>query len=268
MQQTTPEARSTTTMSGRTWDRYLETWEHEHNADGSLRWPGDEWGDESSWNELFGNLFVPAGVADWEHVVEIGPGSGKYTDLVLRAGSAQVHGFDVSAEFMAVCEQRCRSWIEQHRLRLHLIEGQQPAEMLDTMTAAGLRRRLDAMFSIDAMVHVDLQYLVVYFMTAALLLRPGGKLIVTLSNVTSDEGFLKLLNDVSWTYGQQADPHGSGKFEWLSPDIVELVLGRLGFSVDLPAGEGRDTWLTATLVDTSLENELERLLRATPNPLD
>ena len=253
-------------MSGRTWDRYLETWQVEHNADQKYVWPGDEWGTPESWSDLYTNLFVNAGSANWRRAVEIGPGSGKYTERLLRGSQATVRAYDVSPEFMRVCERRCAEWIDAGRLSLHPIEGKSPSEMLDDLLSAGLLRQVDAFYSIDAMVHVDLQYLVVYLMVAALCLREGGKLILTVSNAMSDEGFDKLLHDVAWTYPQQADPYGSGKFEWLSPDLVRSVLSRLGFDVWMPSGEGRDTWLIATLVDLTHAGELEARLRSEPAP--
>jgi hypothetical protein len=254
------------TMSGRTWDRYLETWEREHNADHTYEWPGDEWGTPQTWSDLYANLFENAGSARWREVVEIGPGSGKYTERLLRGSDATIRAYDVSADFMRVCERRCADWIGAGRLSLHPIDGRSPSEMLDDLGGAGLLREVDAVFSIDAMVHVDLQYLVVYFIVAALALREGGKLILTLSNAVSDEGFDKLLHDIAWTYPQQADPCGSGKFEWLSPDLVRSVLSRLGFDVWMPSGEGRDIWLIATLVDVSRAEELEARLRSEPEP--
>jgi hypothetical protein len=253
-------------MSGRTWDQYLENWQLEHNAEGQYEWPGDEWGNPETWAELYTNLFETAGVAGWLHAAEIGPGSGKYSDRVLRGSNATIRAYDVSADFMRVCERRCARWIEARRLSLHLIEGIPPSEMLDDLADAHLLRKLDAFYSIDAMVHVDLQYLVVYFIVAALSLRVGGKLVLTLSNATSEEGFDKLLHDIGWTYPQQGDPNGSGKFEWLSPDIVRFVLSRLGFDVWMPSGEGRDIWLIATLVDVTRASALEARLRESAAP--
>ena len=253
-------------MSGRTWDRYLETWQVEHNGEAKYVWPGDEWGTPESWANLYQHLFENAGSATWRHAVEIGPGSGKYTERLLEGSEATVRAYDVSPDFMRVCERRCADWIDAGRLSLHPIEGRSPSEMLDDLASADLLRKVDAVFSIDAMVHVDLQYLVVYLIVSALCLRQGGKLVLTLSNATSGEGFDKLLHDIAWTYPQQADPYGSGKFEWLSPDIVRSVLSRLGFEVWMPAGEGRDIWLIATLVDVTRAGELEARLRSEPAP--
>src|SRR5436305_15168431 len=91
------------TMAGRTWDRYLETWQREHHTDDRYEWPGDEWGTPQSWDDLYRNLFEATGSAEWRHVVEIGPGSGKYSDRVLRGSEADIRAYDVSADFMRVC---------------------------------------------------------------------------------------------------------------------------------------------------------------------
>src|SRR5947209_18488226 len=139
----------TRTMSGRTWDRYLETWEREHNSDHRYRWPGDEWGTPETWSDLYANLFENAGAAGWRQVIEIGPGSGKYSERLLRGSGATIRAYDVSPDFMRVCEQRCAGWIEAGRLSLHLIEGACPSEMLDDLASAHLPRAVDAVFSID-----------------------------------------------------------------------------------------------------------------------
>ena len=259
-------SRVTRTMSGRTWDRYLETWKEEHNAGDRFQWPGDEWGSPETWEDLYTNLFVASGASSWRHAVEIGPGSGKYTERLLTRSEAVVRAYDVSADFLGVCARRCSRWVDEGRLELHLLDGQEPAELLDDLINAQLRRKVDAVFSIDAMVHVDLQYLVVYLLVAALALRPGGKLILTLSNAVSEEGFAKLLHDIGWTYPQQGDPRGSGKFEWVSPEIVRFVLTQFGFDVWIPAGEGRDLWTVATLVDPDAPERFADRLRAGAGP--
>jgi SAM-dependent methyltransferase len=255
----------TSTISGRTWDSYLDSWSDVYNSNGELTWPGDEWGTPEQWDELFGHMFRSQGVRTWTHVVEIGPGSGKYTERVLSESNAQVRGYDVSAEFLAVCEARCRDAIAAERLSLHLLKGAHPREMLDDLEQAGLRRRIDAMYTIDAMVHVDLQYLVVYFITAGLVLRPEGKLILTLSNAVSREGFEKLVGDISWTYTQQASPSGSGKFEWLSPEITRYVLEQIGFDVQFLGSQGRDSWVIATLRDLDRAQQFENYLVHKPD---
>jgi SAM-dependent methyltransferase len=238
-----------------TWDDYVERWTP---VEGAGEWPGDEWGYAELWEEIFQTVFVPAGVAAWSRAVEIGPGSGKYTVKVFSASTCVVRGYDVSARYLDVCEARCADWIGSGRLSLHLIAGARADELVGDLDDAGWTRSVDALYSIDAMVHVDLQYLMVYLITAGLVLKPGGKLILTLADVTRDPGFVHLLNDIMWTYPIQGQP--SGKFEWLSPDIVRSVLARLGFEVDSLTDTQRDLHLVASLRDPERADDLRRFL--------
>jgi hypothetical protein len=244
---------------GRTWDHYAETWK---SADGSHRWPGDEWGTAQMWDALYKQLFVPANVSQWQRAVEIGQGSGKYTLKVLEGSAATVRAYDVSAKFLKVCETRCADWINRSRLSLQVLEPGRADYLLDDLEVQGWRRNVDAFFSIDAMVHVDLQYLIVYLMTAALVLKPGGKLILTLADATSELGFRKLLEEVPWTFATQDWPVGTGKFEWLSPDLVRSILTRLGFTIDLLDNSGRDINVRASLVNVQVADRLRRHLKS------
>ena len=86
----------------------------------------------------------------------------------------------------------------------------------------------------------------VYWLSAHELLRPGGKLIMTVADATRDVGFKKLIADIDTFFPAQGRP--SSKFEWLSPDLVNCVLGRIGFDViEAPFPEPRrDYWFVAT----------------------
>lgn len=244
----------------RNWDRYVDHWDDFNNADGRLSWPGDEWGTPESWEQVWTALFVPSGALDWERAVEIGPGSGKYTLMVAERTAASIVAYDVSERFLGICRGRCENLVTTRRLDTVLLAGVDPGEMLADVEARGWRRKLDAMYSIDAMVHVDLQYLIVYFITAGLTLRPGGSLVLSLSNTASDDGFAKLVDDISWTFPTQADPNGSGKFEWVTPDLVDGVLTRLGFAITTAHTNGRDQHLVAQLVDPDRADGYERFV--------
>jgi hypothetical protein len=226
------------------WDRYVER----HSSD---EWPGDEWGKPDSWEAVFGELFRPH-VAGWQKAVEIGQGSGKYTLKVLAESEATIRAYDVSERFLEKCAQRCREPIEAGRLSLHRITAE-PGQMLSEL--ADWRREIDAFYSIDAMVHVDLQYLIVYLLTAALSLRQGGKLILTLADATTPLGFKKLLADIK-TFRSDL----LGKFEWLSPDIVRTTLLRLGFDADLMQEVGNGLSVVATLRRPRMAEPFEQYL--------
>ena len=231
-----------------------------------LPWPGDEWGNPDGWRDQFETLFSRAGVTEWRDAVEIGPGSGKYTlELLNAVPGARVHAYDVSSSFLAVCAERCQEEIEAGRLRLERLESQHARELLDDLERHELAGRLDGFYSIDSMVHVDLQYLVVYLLTAALTLREGGHLVLTLADAVSDKGFAKLMEDASLYYPRQGQP--SGKFEWLGKELVTDLLARLGFEVVFMdnyvtrrPGEGRDICLVARLHRRDLAEGLQHHL--------
>jgi SAM-dependent methyltransferase len=231
------------------WDNYVRSWDA--SRDGQLEWPGDEWGTPKTWERVFNRVFVPAEVASWKRAVEIGPGSGKYTLKVLENSPAEVRAYDISGRFLEVCEERCRRQVEEGRLSLHLLSVTQPDQILLDLEASGWRGQLDAFYSIDAMVHVDLQYMIVYLLTAALSLKEGGQLVLTLANVMNDHGFRLLLEGASRFWHTQI-PAGNtpGKFEWLSPEIVRYVLEHLGFELTVVTSDddGRDLFVVASLV--------------------
>jgi hypothetical protein len=236
------------------WDRYVRDW-----ASDELSWPGDEWCDDEAWLHMqFDRLVGRAGVEDWKRAVEIGPGSGKHALMVLGASEAELRAFDISSQFMAVCEERCREEIAAGRLSLHQVDVANPASALDTLQ--DWRRTVDGYYSLEAMVHVDLQYLVVYFITAALVLRPGGKLVMNVATATNQQGFGLLLGDIKRYWPVQLEP--SGKFEWLSRELVEHVLTRLGFEFDfISEEERRDVEFIASLAHPEVADKFEAYLR-------
>lgn len=234
------------------WDRYVTQLFPKTDRREGIQWPGDEWGNERRWKRLFGHMFEPCDVAGWEAAVEIGQGAGKYTRMVFDAAPrCSIAAFDVSAEYLKICGERLGAEQAAGRLHLNVLEGRRADEMVLAIERLGLARKLDAFYSMDAMVHVDLQYLVAYWLTAALTLKPGGYLIMTLADATSEDGFNFLVSRISRFYSRQGQP--VGKFEWLSKDIVRTVLPRLGFEIvrleNPPGGRGRDIQLTAKLVD-------------------
>lgn len=239
---------------GTSWDTYVR--QHRQSAaQNSTVYPGDEWGWPQWWEQTYQRLFEAAGASSWQRVVEIGPGSGKYTQMMLDRSPARILAADVSQEFLSICLDRARPHVQAGRLIGHLLTGTHPGELYHRIASLGWVRQLDAMVSIDAMVHVDLQYLIAYLVTAAATLQKKGHLVLTLADATSQQGTQKLLDDIKTYYPMQGIP--SLKFEFLSPDILRSVLGRLGFEItklewDFPdPAQSRDIFLIAQLTDMS-----------------
>jgi hypothetical protein len=245
--------------AGSFWDRYVDEWKGAVDAEES-EWPGDEWGTPQLWRRTFDAWFVPAGAREWRRAVEIGQGSGKYTLKVLESSQASVRAYDVSPEFLRICEQRCRERIEQGRLSLHLLDSPEPDQMLSDLEQCGWRREVDCFYSMDAMVHVDLQVMIVYLITAAAALKPQGKLILTLADVTQPPGFERLVANVGRNY-QQDSP---GRFKWLGPDVVQSVLDKVGFAIDSFAQAGLYIAVVASLARPERGEELAQQLRRSP----
>ncbi len=236
-------------QGGRRRKEDLEEWRVLNTTDSSFEWPGDEWGDRELTERLFDSALADQLEAEPRVLCEIGSGSGRYTVLALeRFKQARVLSFDVSRELEQALRRRCAPRIDEGRLETVLL-GSDSRTMLDAVEDRGLGGEVDAVYSFDAMVHVDLHTLIVYFVTAARVLREGGVLAMNVADADSDKGFLKLLFDAPGVYSQHGQ--AGGHFMWISARIVHSVLTRLGFSVRFHQGNGRDAWFSAKLVDRS-----------------
>jgi cyclopropane fatty-acyl-phospholipid synthase-like methyltransferase len=218
---------------GELWDRYVAQAfpKLQEDSGGELTYPGEEWGNQESWQSIFNHLFVPSEVAKWKYAIEIGGGGGKYTERVLGANDdVRVWGFDVSRNFLESTARRLQQYVDTDRLSLNEIDSEHADAMMQIFKDAGLVRKVDAMFSIDAMVHVDLQYLVTYWINAAQVLKKGGRIVMTLADPTSEAGFQKIIRDIAKFYKFQG--RMCPKFEYLSIPIVKHVLESLGFTME------------------------------------
>ncbi len=227
------------------WNRYVDDFGESPDHAG-LTWPGDEWGDQDRWRVIFNAMFLTRLPHDTKTAIEVGPGSGKYTLMFLDAfPMSRVIAADVSANYLKVLLRRCGDFHKSGRLDLFNI-GTNYAALDEAAQAAGIRpRTLDVMFSIDAMVHVDLQYLAAYWLSAAKLLRPGGKIIMSVADATREKGHNRLVQDTPSLFPLQGQQ--TAKFEWLCQELVQSVLGRLGFDViDAMPDSDRDFFFVAT----------------------
>ncbi len=253
------------------WDGYVtDSFPRLRQDNPRLSYPGEEWGNEASWERIFDKIFVPSGVADWDVAIEIGGGGGKYTERVLRANDrVRVFGFDVSRRFLDATGARLSEFVAADRLSLNEIDALAPDAIFAKLESEGLVRKVDAMFSIDAMVHVDLQYLVTYWANAALLLKPGGRVLMTLGDATTGTGLEKIARDIHKFY--QFQGRMCPKFEYLSVEIVRHVLTSLGFEIELaepwsnfPGRAPRDIYLVARLANPGRAQAYRHVLRQDP----
>lgn len=250
---------------GRIWDTYVKEvfpriqsadtyskkellpWRVLNTADEHYEWPGDEWGDEESALRILSESLGSALEAEPRCLCEFGAGAGRYTELVLgRYKSAKVYSFDVSSEFETKLRERCAHFVKDERLVTCRLDDE-PLTFLAVLKGAGLLGEVDAVYSFDAMVHVDLHTLIVYWASATRALRPGGVLAMNVADATSRKGFMKLLHDAPAAFRRMGS--AGGHFMWISPDIVRETLDRLGYEVTFTGGNDRDSSFSAKLVD-------------------
>lgn len=225
-------------------NKQLKPWRVLNRVDQEYHWPGDEWGDRASALALF-NAAVDLEAAD--HLIEIGSGSGRYTQLALEClKPSRLLSFDVSPAFEKALRDRFNGPVKAGQIETYQIDAN-PRGIVDKVRERGLIGQIDALYSFDALVHVDLHTVFIYWLSATKLLREGGRLAMNVADASSDHGFQKLIHDAPGAFKRQgnAGPH----FMWIGPDIVESCLTKLGFAVEFPEGNGRDLSIRATLVD-------------------
>lgn len=219
------------------WDRYVDAAKR-----GGQVWPGDDWGEASLWDAWFRRLLLDAGAANWARAVEVGQGTGKYTMRALVAGTREVLACDVSARFLALCGERLDEYVRAGRLHLRQIGERDPDGLRAAVRAHGWDGTVDAVFSIDTLVHLTFTQVVAVMLNAALCLSEGGVLAFTFACGTSMAGMTKLVGDLDRVIREGSDP-STGCFHFVSPEMVRGVAVAMGFDVvicDVDPLHGRD----------------------------
>ena len=175
--------------------KQLEPWRVLNTKDEKYDWPGDEWGDRETAARLLDESLTSALDSNARYLCELGAGAGRYTVLALeRFRKASILSFDVSAEFERALKERCEEFVKSGRLRTYLL-NEIPLLFFHTVMQENLLGKIDGVYSFDAMVHVDLHTLFVYWLSAAKMLRPGGVLAMNVADACNENGFMKLLHD-------------------------------------------------------------------------
>lgn len=238
------------------WDRYVDEARRSGQA-----WPGDDWGDAVLWNAWFQRLLGDFGAARWQRAVEIGQGTGKYTSRALAAGPVQVLACDVSERFLGLCRERLAEHVASGRLRTAQLDERDPDGIADAVRAAGWSGTVDAVFSIDTLVHLTFTQVTAVMLAATQALRDGGVLAFTFACGTSEPGRKKLLADLDRVLRAGGDPV-TGCFHWVSPELVRETAKALGFEVaicDVDPLHGRDGHFVGRLVDRAKANAAQAL---------
>ena len=239
-----PNIQSSTPYS----QKKLEPWRVLNSEDDHYQWPGDEWGSRLSAQQLISEALFNHLTSEARYLCELGAGAGRYTSLTFEEiEDIKVFSFDVSKEFESALRNRLSSFVDSGHLQTFLLD-KNPNFMLETFERLNLIGKIDAVYSYDAMVHVDLHTLVVYWSSAAKILKPGGLLSMNIADSCNEHGMMKLFNDAPGVYSKQGA--AGGHFMWLSKQIVQEVLQKLGFEVYFYPGNGRDLSFCAKLLET------------------
>lgn len=193
-------------------------------AGASWDWPGDEWAGEAL-REATWRWIVDHAPARLDSVVEIGPGSGKYTDLLLRRTRAQVTAYEISDAFIECLEQRCAGFVADRRLLTHQIDWLDNEGLLRTH---GSTHDVDLVLAIDVLMMMDFQSALVYLVSAAAMLKPGGRLLATFADAGSESGFARMMRDLG--RHSATDQTACTRFHWLDSSLLLKILPRLGFA--------------------------------------
>lgn len=222
------------------------------------KWAGDEWGDEKLWDAWFRRLCLANGAAQWKRVIEVGQGTGKYTRRILSAGGATLLALDVSDKFLALCGERLREFVEKGRLLLRKIDERDADPLARAAREVGWERDVDAVVSIDTLVHLSVSQVAALLLSATSVLRPGGRFIATFADATSAAGLAKLTSDLVRVTSAAGEP-ASGCFQWASPDLVRAIATGYGYRVDLCETDPehrRDGHFVLTFADPEVANAM------------
>lgn len=190
-------------------------------------WPGDEWADDTLRENTYQLLLTPPQGTEWQRAVEIGPGSGKYTEMLLERSAAQVTAFELSSGLLGALQQRCAPFIDNGRLRANLIDWDENAGLVDRVPA--LVGKTDLYFAIDVFLMMDFQSVFVYLLSAAKLLRVGGRFAGTFANAESQSGWDRMVRDATRHSAFALRP--DTRFHWVNGTFLDTVLSNLGFRV-------------------------------------
>jgi ubiquinone/menaquinone biosynthesis C-methylase UbiE len=123
---------------------------------------GEEWTPSPEWKRSVIEHLLRADIPDGAAVLEIGPGGGRWTEE-LQQRSKRLTGLDISAACVRTCQAR---FLHCDNVDFRVGSGSD----LDGVPDASV----DAIWSFDVFVHVDLREFRAYTAEFARVLRPGG----------------------------------------------------------------------------------------------
>ena len=206
------------------WDRYAERWNY--NFGDNYQNLGDEWtGEIKSQKErstfledLDRDILKPYLSPGADTIVEIGPGGGRITQLLLNYCRKELIACDVAQEMLNLIGKRFAG--EKKVTCKKLTLGKGLAELAPASA--------DVVFSFDVFVHIDPHDIYEYVRTIKDVLKPGGLGIIHHSIIESDRGWLRFLDDHPYCMNTRK-PYCA--FSVMTGEIMRIFVERTGFQL-------------------------------------
>ncbi len=233
---------------------------------GKFQWPGDEWVTAEVREATYSTLLEPPPGQPWRSIVEIGPGSGKYSEMLLDRSMAKLIAFELSPALLESMHQRCATAVASGRLDGRPIDWTSNDGLL---TAIGPEvGKVDLFFAVDVFLMMDFQSTLAYLVSAANSLRVGGRFAATFGDADTQSGWDRMIRDTRRHSAFSLQP--DTRFHWLSKGFLDDVFTRLGFRIltSVSGPDGGDhgpldiarRYIVAELVDPAPGQALRRQL--------
>lgn len=141
---------------------------HRHwNDDYDWSQRGDEWTPDPRWKqEILDHALVPW-LERGRHVLEIGPGGGRWTAELLAYEPARLIGVDLSENCVALCRER---FADATAAEFHVNDGKSLSVVEDAS--------IDFAWSFDVFVHMEIDTIRTYLQELARVMRPRARAVI------------------------------------------------------------------------------------------
>ena len=161
----------------------------------------------SEWEEVSGLL------QDNMTVCELGPGTGRFTDLYFHTCD-KVYLVDVSEQ---ICEKILKDKYRKHH---HV----QVVHSINCRMQAIPDASVDLFFGFGVFSHLNAEQFVGYLNEGMRMLKPGGKIVIEYQSFSEETGWRRFLSRIPEDFSNSI-------FRYHSAEVIELIATRLGYQI-------------------------------------
>jgi ubiquinone/menaquinone biosynthesis C-methylase UbiE len=207
------------------WDRAVKGWAmQERNGGSETQYPGDDWSghaagldlDTQAYAVFVYEHFIQPYVTDTSDILEVGAGSGRMTQHLLREYRSLICT-DVSEEMLGWLHRRLGKRPGVRLLRTGGVD-------LDGVTSEAI----DFVFSWATFIRLRPHDVYSYLVEIARVLRPGGIGVLHHANTLSDLGWRQFIADMPKNLLMRCDPLS---FSVMTPQLMEKFVSEAGLQV-------------------------------------